>query len=83
MSIRLLRDEDNVITIDYAAQQLAETARSLHPPEALADPRWVPGPPRFRFGAVLDQVLVRSELFIFGSHVVQTWLRCGSDLVHF
>ena len=71
MSIRLLRDEDGVFTIDFAAQQLAETALSLHQPEALADPRWVPGAPGFRFGAVLVQVLVRSE-FIFGSHLVQT-----------
>ena len=71
MSIRLLRDEDGVFTIDYAAQQLAETAASLHQPEALADPRWVPGAPGFRFGAVLVQVLVRSE-FIFGSNLVQT-----------
>ena len=68
MSIRLLRDDEGVFTIEYAAQQLA---RSLHQPEALADPRWVPGAPGFRFGAVLVQVLVRSE-FIFGSHLVQT-----------
>ena len=71
MSIRLLRDEEGVFTIDYAAQQLAETAASLHQPEALADPRWVPGAPGFRFGAVLVQVLVRSE-FICGSHLAQT-----------
>ena len=84
MSIRLLRDEDNVFTIDFAAQQLTETARSLHSLEALADPRWVPGAPRFRFGAVLVQVSVRSE-FIFGSHLVlrldskwvQGWSRFG------
>ena len=60
-----------VFTIEYAAHMLAETARSLHSQEALADPRWVPGAPGFRFGAVLVQVLVRSE-FIFGSHLVQT-----------
>ena len=47
MSIRLLRDDEGVFTIDYAALQLAETARSLHQPEALADPRWVPGAPGF------------------------------------
>ena len=51
MSIRLLRDEDGVFTLDYAAQQLAETAASLHQPEALADPRWVPGAVGFRFGS--------------------------------
>lgn len=33
MAIRLLRDDDGVFTIDYAAQQLAETAQSLHTTE--------------------------------------------------
>ena len=46
-AIRLLRDDEGVFTIDYAALQLAETARSLHQLEALADPRWVPGAPGF------------------------------------
>ena len=33
MSIRLLRDEDGVFTINSAAQQLVETAQSFHNPQ--------------------------------------------------
>ena len=43
MSIRLLRDEDGMFTIPYAAQQLAETAESLHQSKAFVDP-WLVGP---------------------------------------
>ena len=32
MSIRLLRDDDLVFTIEYATCQLVESAMSLHPP---------------------------------------------------
>ena len=43
MSIRLLRDEEGTFTIPYAAQQLAETAESLHQSKAFVDP-WLVGP---------------------------------------
>jgi hypothetical protein len=50
--IRLLRDDEGVFTIEHAAEMLAETAMSLYPQQALADPRWVRGAPGFRFGAL-------------------------------
>ena len=85
--IRLLRDEEGTFSIDYAAKQMAETAETLYPQEALADPRWVRGAPgfisgsdsaqaRFRFGSDLVQIWFR-----FGPVVGQVWFKFGSDLV--
>ena len=85
--IRLLRDEEGTFSIDYAAKQMAETAETLYPQEALADPRWVRGAPGFRFGSDLAQVWFRfgSDLvqiwFRFGPNLVQIWFRFGSGLV--
>ena len=75
--IRILRDSDNVFTIDYAAKTLAETALTLYgQQEALADPRWVRGAPGFRFDSDLAQ-----EWFRFDSDLVQIWFRFGPNLV--
>ena len=75
--IRILRDSDNVFTIEYAAKTLAETALTLYgQQESLADPRWVRGAPRFRFDSDLAQ-----EWFRFDSDLVQIWFRFGPNLV--
>ena len=75
--IRILRDSDNVFTIDYAAKTLAETALTLYgQQEALADPRWVRGAPGFRFDSDLAQ-----DWFRFDSDLVQIWFRFGPNLV--
>ena len=75
--IRILRDSDNVFTIDYAAKTLAETALTLYgQQEGLADPRWVRGAPGFRFDSDLVQ-----EWFRFDSDLVQIWFRFGPKLV--
>ena len=44
MSIRVLRDEAGMFTIDDAARQLVVTVKSLHQPKALVDPWLVPDP---------------------------------------
>jgi hypothetical protein len=76
--VRILRDHEQVFTIEYAAHSLAEAALSIHGQhEALADPRWVRGAPGFRFDSDLVQVWIK-----FGPDLVQIWVRFGSDLVH-
>ena len=74
MSIRLLRDDANLFTISYAAKQLADTARSLHQPQAFANP-WSLGP---CVGSRWVQDLAQPHLVHI--RVVQVRARFGSDL---
>ena len=75
--IRILRDSDNVFSIEYAAKTLAEAAFTVWGnQEALADPRWVHDAAGFRFDSDLAQ-----EWFRFDSDLVQVWFRFGPNLV--
>ena len=74
MSIRLLRDDANLFTISHAAKQLADTARSLHQPQAFANP-WSLGP---CVGSRWVQDLAQPHLVHI--RVAQVRARFGSDL---